>query len=74
MSHPLTLTFLIFFIFEFSEMAILPKVLKSDNFKLQNSIEVSFTNIEGHRSNFFGCESFLNSNSPDIPSMTNSIV
>ena len=31
-----------------------------------NSLKLSFTNIRGLRSNFVDCESFLESNSPDI--------
>ena len=33
---------------------------------LCNSLKLSFTNIQGLRSNFVDCESFLESNSPDI--------
>ena len=47
-------------------MAILSKACKPDNFELHNSLELSFTNIQGFRSNFVDCESFLESNSPDI--------
>ena len=47
-------------------MAILSKVCKSDNFESNNSLKLSFTNIQGLRSNFVDCESFLESNSPDI--------
>ena len=47
-------------------MAILLKGCKPDNFELQNSLKLSFTNIRGLRSNFVECESFLESNSPDI--------
>ena len=47
-------------------MAILSKVCKPDNFESQNSLKLSFTNIRGLRSNFADCESFLESNSPDI--------
>ena len=46
-------------------MAILSKVCKPDNFESHNSLKLSFTNIQGLRSNF-DCESFLESNSPDI--------
>ena len=42
-------------------MAILSKACKPDNFEL-----LSFMNIRGLRSNFVDCESFLESNSPDI--------
>ena len=41
-------------------MAILSKVI------LINSLKLSFTNIPGLRPNFTGCESFLDSNFPDI--------
>ena len=38
----------------------------SDNFESHNSLKLSFTNIRGLCSNFVDCESFLESNSPDI--------
>ena len=47
-------------------MVILSKACKPDNFELHNSLKLSFTNIRGLRSNFVDCESFLESNSPDI--------
>ena len=47
-------------------MAILSKACKPHNFGSQNSLKLSFTNIRGLRSNFVDCESFLESNSPDI--------
>ena len=47
-------------------MAILSKACKPDNFESQNSLKLSFTNIRGLLSNFVDCESFLESNSPDI--------
>ena len=47
-------------------MAILSKTCKPDNFELHNSLKLSFTNIRGLHSNFVDCESFLESNSPDI--------
>ena len=47
-------------------MAILSKECKLDNFELHNSQKLSFTNIQGLRSNFVDCESVLESNSPDI--------
>ena len=47
-------------------MAILSKGCKPDNFESHNSLKLSFTNIRGIRSNFVDCESFLESNSPDI--------
>ena len=47
-------------------MTILSKTCKPDNFESHNSLKLSFTNIRGLRSNFVDCESFLESNSPDI--------
>ena len=47
-------------------MAILSKACKPDNFESHNSLNLSFTNIRGLRSNIVDCESFLESNSPDI--------
>ena len=47
-------------------MAILSKACKPDNFESHNSLKLSFTNIRGLRSNFVDCESFLESNSPNI--------
>ena len=47
-------------------MSILSKACKPDNFESHNSLKLSFTNIRGLRSSFVGCESFLESNSPDI--------
>ena len=47
-------------------MAILSKACKPDNFESYNSLKLSFTNIRGLLSNFVDCESFLESNSPDI--------
>ena len=47
-------------------MAILSKTCKPDNFESHNSQKLSFTNIRGHRSGFVDCQSFLESNSPDI--------
>ena len=47
-------------------MVILSKVRKPDNFESLNSLKISFANIQGLQFNIFGCESFLNSNSPDI--------
>ena len=47
-------------------MAILSKACKPENFESNNSLKVSFTNIRDLRSNFVDCESFLESNSPDI--------
>ena len=47
-------------------MAILSKACKPDIFKPHNSLKLSFTNIRGLCLNFVNCESFLESNSPDI--------
>ena len=47
-------------------MAILSKPSKPDNFESHNSLKLSFTNFRGLCSNFVDCESFLESNSPDI--------
>ena len=47
-------------------MAILSKGCKPDNFESHNSPKLGFTNIQGLRSNFADCESFLESNFPDI--------
>ena len=47
-------------------MSILSKTCKPDNFESHNSLKLSLTNIRGLRSNFVDCESFLESNSPDI--------
>ena len=42
------------------------KACKPNNFELHNSLKLSFMNIQGLRSNFVDCESFLQSNCPDI--------
>ena len=47
-------------------MLILSKACKPYNFESHNSLKLNFTNIPGLRSNFVDCESFLESNSPDI--------
>ena len=47
-------------------MTILSKACKPNNFEFHNSLKLSFTNIRGLRPNFVDCESFLESNSPDI--------
>ena len=44
----------------------LSKACKPDNVEPSNSLKLSFTNIWGLHSNFVECESFLESNSPDI--------
>ena len=47
-------------------MAILLKASKPNNFQLHNFLKLSFTNIQGLRSNLVDCESLLESNSPVI--------
>ena len=47
-------------------MAILSKVCIPDHFELHNSLKRSFMNIRGLRWNFVDCETFFESNSPDI--------
>ena len=47
-------------------MIILSEACKPDNFESHNSLKLSFTNIRGLCSNFVDCQSFLESNSPDI--------
>ena len=47
-------------------MALLSKGCKPDNFEPHNSLKLSFTSFLGLCSNFVECESFLESNSPDI--------
>ena len=47
-------------------MAILSKACKPGNFELHNSLKLSFMNIRDLHSNFIDCESFLESNFPDI--------
>ena len=52
-------------------MAIWSKACKPDNFESHNSLKLSFTNIQGLRSNFVDCESFLESISPDTLALCN---
>ena len=47
-------------------MATLSKACKPGNFESHNYLKLSFMNIRGLHSNFVDCESFLESNSPDI--------
>ena len=47
-------------------MTKLSKVCKPDNFEPHNSLKCSFTNICVLRSNFVACDSFLESNPPEI--------
>ena len=53
-------------IFELCEIVILSNVSEADKFDLHNSLKLSFTIILVLCANFAGCESFLESNSPDI--------
>ena len=50
-------------------MVILSKGCKPDNFELHNSLKLSFTSIRSLGSKFVECESFLESNFPDIPAL-----
>ena len=45
---------------------VISKACKPGNFELHNSLKPSFMNIWGLHLNFVDCESFLESNSPDI--------
>ena len=65
-SHELSPTFRLLPLFWLNEMTILSKESKPDNFESRNSLKLNFTNIRGLLSNFVGCESFLELNSPDI--------
>ena len=66
-SHEFTAYLSIFFLnLNAMNIAILSKACKPDNFESHNSLKLGFTNIRGFRSNFVDCESFLESNSPDI--------
>ena len=47
-------------------MAILSNGCKPDNLESHSSLKLSFTNIRGLHLDFVECESFLESNSPDI--------
>ena len=48
------------------EMALLSQVRKPDHFESHNSLKPSFTDIWALHSNFDGCESIVEANSPDI--------
>ena len=56
----------IFTSFWLTEMVILSKALKPDNFECHKFLNVSFTNVWVVRSSFVGCGSFLELNSPNI--------
>ena len=47
-------------------MAVLSKACKQDNFESHDSLKLSLANVRGLRLSFVDCESFLESNSPDI--------
>ena len=47
-------------------MVILSKACKPDNFESHDSLKLSCMNIRGLLSNFVDCQSFLESNSPDM--------
>ena len=67
MSHELTAYLSDFNLFKINEyMKILSKACKPADFESHNYLKLSFTNIRGLRSNFVDCESFLESNSPEI--------
>ena len=48
------------------EMAIISKISKPVSFNSHTSLNISFSNIRGLRTNFVSCESFLLTQSPDI--------
>ena len=54
-------------------MAILSKGYKTDNFESHNSLKLSYTNVQGFRSNFVEYEPFLESDSPDILALCETI-
>ena len=66
LSHELSPTFRLLPLSWLNEMTILSKESKPDNFESRDSLKLNFTNIRGLLSNFVGCESFLESNSPNI--------
>ena len=55
-------------------MTILSKACKPDSFESHNSLNLSFTNIRGLRTNSADCESFLESNSSDILALYETIL
>ena len=55
-------------------MVILSKACKPDNFELRNSLKFSFANIWSPHLNFVDCESFLQSNSPEILALCDRIL
>ena len=69
LSPELTTYLYVFYLFlTHGILAILSKGCKPDNFESHNSLKLfkSFTNIYGFCLNFVECESFLQSNSPEI--------
>ena len=60
--------FLILTFFGLTQLTIISKLSETDNFESHNSLKFSFTttNVQGLHSNFVGCESLFESNSPDI--------
>ena len=67
MSHEVTAYISMFDLFlTQSIMAILSKGCKPDHFESHNSLKLRFTNIWVFCSNYVDCESFLESNPPDI--------
>ena len=50
------------------------KGCKPDKFETHKSLKLSFTNIWGVRSKFIQCKSFLESNSPDILALYETIL
>ena len=54
--------------FQWNEIPM-SKARKTDNFESHNSLKLSFVSVRDLCSNFFGCKSFLESNSPDILSL-----
>ena len=64
MSHELTACLSIFNIFKLNKLW--PYYQKHVNQLILNRTNLSFMNVWGVRSNFVDCESFLESNSPDI--------
>ena len=65
-SHEPTAYLSVFDLFLTHDKAILSKGSKPVKFESHSSLKLSFANILGLRSNFVECESFLESNSPDI--------
>ena len=66
-SHEVTAYLFNFKQFQLNELwTILSKACKPDHLELYNSLKLSFMNIRGLHLNVVGCESFLESTSPDI--------